>query len=76
MKDDTSIMVDLGDEKAKQISFSGGIQQDVVSIIRLGNADVGVVRTDMLERMAAEGLIKLDDFKVINMKSTKFIVMS
>ena len=27
---------------AKQVSFSGGIQQDVVSIVSLGNADVGV----------------------------------
>lgn len=58
-------------KKAKQVSFSGGIQQDVVSIVRLGNADVGVVRTDMLERMAAAGLIKLDEFKIINKKSTK-----
>ena len=55
-------------EEAKQIGFSGGIQQDVVNIVRLGNADVGVVRTDMLERMAESGLIKLDDFKIINKK--------
>lgn len=53
---------------AEQVNFSGGIQQDVVSIVSLGNADVGVVRTDMLERMAKEGLINLDDFKIINKK--------
>ena len=58
-------------KEAKQISFSAGIQQDVVNIVRLGSADVGVVRTDMLERMAAAGLIKLDEFKIINKKSTK-----
>ena len=57
-------------KSAKQVSFSGGIQQDVVSIVRLGNADAGVVRTDMLERMAESGLIKLDDFKIINEKKT------
>ena len=56
---------------AGKVSFSGGIQQDVVNIVHLGNADVGVVRTDMLERMAAEGLIKLDDFKIINKQVTK-----
>ena len=56
---------------AGKVSFSGGIQQDVVSIVHLGNADVGVVRTDMLERMDAEGLIKFDDFKVINKQVTK-----
>ena len=55
-------------KEAKHVGFSGGIQQDVVSIVRLGNADVGVVRTDMLERMAAEGLINFDDFKIINNK--------
>jgi len=58
-------------DEAKQVSFSGGIQQDVVSIVRLGNADAGVVRTDMLERMAKSGLIKLDEFKIINKKQTK-----
>ena len=58
-------------KQAKQISFSAGIQQDVVNIVRLGNADVGVVRTDMLERMTVAGLIKLDEFKIINKKSTK-----
>jgi signal transduction histidine kinase len=55
-------------KSAEQVIFSGGIQQDVVSIVRLGNADAGVVRTDMLERMETSGLIKLDDFKVINEK--------
>ena len=58
-------------ELEKQVSFSAGIQQDVVSIVSLGNADVGVVRTDMLERMAASGKIKLDDFKIINKKISK-----
>jgi len=55
-------------KEAKSVSFSGGIQPDVVNIIRLGNADVGVVRTDMLERMDASGVIKFDDFKIINKK--------
>lgn len=58
-------------KEASQVSFSGGIQQDVVSIVRLGIADAGVVRTDMLERMAIAGTIKLDDFKIINQKKTK-----
>ena len=58
-------------KEAKQVSFSGGIQQDVVNIVKFGNADVGVVRTDMLERMDTAGLIKLDDFKIINKKISK-----
>lgn len=56
------------ENKAKQVSFSGGIQQDVVSIVQLGNADVGVVRTDMLERLAERGELNLDEFKIINKK--------
>ncbi len=58
-------------KEAEQVSFSGGIQQDVVSSVRLGIADAGVVRTDMLERMATAGTINLNDFKVINKKTTK-----
>lgn len=58
-------------KEARQITFAGSIQQDVVSIIRLGNADAGVVRTDMLERMDKEGLITLDNFKIINSKTTE-----
>lgn len=58
-------------KEAMHISFTGGIQQDVVSIVSLGNADAGVVRTDMLERMAAEGVIDFDDFKILNKKTTK-----
>lgn len=57
-------------KEAKKISFASSIQQDVVNIVRLGNADVGVVRTDMLERMDKAGLIKLDDFRIINSKTT------
>lgn len=58
-------------QKAMKISFSGGIQPDVVSIVELGNADAGVVRTDMLERLHQSGKINLDDFKIINKKKTK-----
>lgn len=57
--------------QAKQVSFSGGIQQDVVSIVRLGNADAGVVRTDMLERLAKSGIIKPDEFRIVNNKTTE-----
>lgn len=60
-------------QQAKHVGFSGGIQEDVVSAVQLGLADVGVVRTDMLERMSENGLIELDDFKIINpIKSDDF----
>ena len=55
----------------KQLRFSGGIQSEVVNLVADGKADVGVVRTDMLERLAAEKKIKLDQFKVINSMKTE-----
>ncbi len=38
----------------------------VVLQVRTGQADAGFIRTGILEKMAAEGKIKLDDFKVIH----------
>lgn len=57
------------DRNLAQIHFAGGLQEDVIYSVRDRTADVGVVRTDMLERMAAEGKIDLDLFKVINQKN-------
>jgi ABC-type phosphate/phosphonate transport system substrate-binding protein len=47
------------------ISF-GGTHDAVVYAVRDGVVDAGTVRTDTLERMAAEGKIKLEDFFVLN----------
>jgi len=54
-----------------ELRFAGGKQQDVIYAVRDKKAAIGVVRTDMLERMSASGEIKLSDFKVINAKKTK-----
>ncbi|NQV84567.1 MAG: PhnD/SsuA/transferrin family substrate-binding protein [Rhodospirillales bacterium] len=54
----------------KAVTFAGG-QQKVVYAIRDGKADVGVVRTDMLERMAESGLIDLKDFRSIGQRYSK-----
>jgi len=43
-----------------------GTHDDVVLGVRRGEYDVGTVRTDILEQMDAEGLIRLSDFRVIN----------
>ena len=50
----------------KSIQFANGIQQAVVYGVRDGIADIGVVRTDQLERMAVIGEIDLSDYKIIN----------
>jgi diguanylate cyclase (GGDEF)-like protein/PAS domain S-box-containing protein len=43
-----------------------GTHDAVVYAVRDGSADAGTVRTDTLERMAAEGKIDLSDFRVIH----------
>ena len=47
------------------LSF-GGTHDAVVAAVREGRAAAGTVRSDTLERMAAEGKIDLDDFRIIH----------
>ncbi|MEJ2452997.1 MAG: PhnD/SsuA/transferrin family substrate-binding protein [Candidatus Thiodiazotropha sp.] len=49
----------------KSLEF-GGIHDLVVMSVLQGEVDVGTVRTDILERMAAAGTIDLNDFRIIN----------
>ena len=44
-----------------------GTQDKVVMAVRDGTYDVGTVRTDTLERMEAEGKIKMADFRVLQL---------
>lgn len=55
----------------KEIQFAGGAQQEVVYAVMAKKGDIGVVRTNMLERLAASGKIDLKDFKVLGQKKTK-----
>jgi diguanylate cyclase (GGDEF)-like protein len=55
----------------EEVSFAGGIQQNVVYAVADGKVDAGVVRTDMLESMAAKGRIARSDFKVLALKKTR-----
>ncbi len=43
----------------------GGTHDAVVYAVRDGKVDAGTVRTDTLERMAAEGKIDVDDYRVL-----------
>lgn len=43
-----------------------GIHDKVVMSVLNGDVDVGTVRTDIIERMAAEGEINIDEIKIIN----------
>ena len=53
------------------LSFSGGVQEKIVFSVRDGLVDAGVVRTDMLERMAADGEIDLKTFRVLGERKTE-----
>ena len=44
----------------------GGKHDNVVLAVLNGAIDAGTVRTDTLERMAAEGVVEMDEFKIIN----------
>lgn len=48
----------------------GGKHDNIVLAVQNGAVDCGTVRTDTLERMAAEGLLDLDEFKIINQVSS------
>lgn len=56
----------------KTLTFTKtGIQPDVVRAVRDGRVEVGVVRTDRLERMEADGEIDMRYFRIINNKDIK-----
>ena len=46
----------------------GGKHDNVVLAVQNGVVDAGTVRTDTMERMAAEGTIDMEEFKIINAK--------
>jgi len=54
----------------KKLKFVGFPQDEVVFEVRDGKVDAGTVRTDVLERMASQGLIALDDFRILNPQVT------
>ena len=48
-----------------KLEFSGK-HDNVVLAVQNGISDAGTVRTDTLERMAAEGTVDLEEFKILN----------
>lgn len=62
------LMLENGvDPKVDCTSFAEGLKHDnVVLAVKNGAVDAGTVRSDTLERMAAEGAISMDEFKIIH----------
>ncbi len=59
--------------KRNLANFTEGKTHDnVVMAVKNGSTDVGTVRTDTLEQMQAEGIIKLSDFNIINQINDSF----
>ena len=47
----------------------GGKHDNVVYAVMNGAVDAGTVRTDTLERLVAEGMIDMEEFKIINIQN-------
>jgi len=54
-----------------ELRFMGFPQDEIVYAVRNGLVDAGTVRTDILERMAAQGLINLTDFNVLRPRTSE-----
>lgn len=59
------------DTELGKLSFAEGIQPDVVKAVQQGQADAGVVRTDMLERLNQQGIINLSEFRIVHNRETE-----
>mmetsp|Transcript_23862 Transcript_23862/g.42288 ORF Transcript_23862/g.42288 Transcript_23862/m.42288 type:complete len:931 (-) Transcript_23862:188-2980(-) len=57
--------------EAAQVRFSFS-QRKIVEDVYSGAADVGAVRTDMIDGFVAQGLYNMSDFKIINLKNETF----
>ena len=54
----------------KRLEFTGFPQDKIVYAVKNGTVVAGTVRTDVLEHMAEQGLIALEDFRVLNPQIT------
>ncbi len=66
-------MKQIGIDPQKDFSsleYSGFPQDKIVIAVKNGKVDAGTIRTDILERMAASGKIKLNDFRILDPQTT------
>ena len=63
--------IDPFSDLSKVMYSDNNIQEEVLFDVLNGKADAGVVRTDMIERMAKDKKINLRSFRILNGKQTK-----
>ncbi len=56
------------DDSNMRVTFYGTHEKVALAVLN-GDADAGTIRTDTLERMAASGKIKMDDFTILGQKN-------
>lgn len=68
------VLKDNGIDPEKDFAafVEGGKHDNVVLAVLNGSMDAGTVRSDTMERMQAEGKIKMSDFKIINQVKDDF----
>ncbi len=68
------LLIESGIEPKKDCASytEGGTHDNVVMAVLNRKVDVGTVRSDTLERMAAEGVIRMDSFRIINQMNDGF----
>ncbi len=49
-----------------QVRFSGFPQDDVILAVRDGLVDAGTIRSNVLEHMVEQGIVRAEDFRVLN----------
>lgn len=62
--------IDISDRK--RVVFTDMPHDKVVYLVESGTADVGFVRTGVLEKMAREGKIDLKEFRILNSMGERF----
>ena len=58
--------IDLRSSDVRSLSFTGTPHSKVVLEVMAGRADVGIVRTGVLEQMAAQGKLDLSQVRILN----------
>jgi len=59
------------DSDLSRVEYTGFPQDDIVYAVRDGRVDAGTVRTGLLESLAARGVIRLDEFRILQPRHTE-----